>query len=266
MLIDKKLYQQYFEKDKKDNYINLDLGIFNHFKFMVDTGLIKQNSHRTFAFAYNWLVSYLWKYSKYTNQEINTQDIKTILGVSPQEKRVNYLIKKDGVLDKVGYTETTRDFPISTDLTGDDGIKITQLSDIDKLLADIYLKKYNSRYTCKKPLLQYHREGKEGLMYSKDDTIPISVFEFTRCVLCSEIGVDGFMIYCYLKYRSKMLGYAPVTVFNNEIVDAVGFKERKIRELIQNLELAGMIEVNRKVSKKNGAFVKSNTYKIIHKG
>lgn len=266
MLIDKKLYQQYFEKDKKDNYINLDLGIFNHFKLMTDTGAIKNNSHRTFAFAYNWLVSYLWKYSKYGIQEINTQDIKSILGVSPQEQRVNYLIKKDGVLDKVGYTETTRDFPISTDLTGDDGIKITQLSDMDEFLSKMFLKQYSKRYTCKKPLLQYQREGKKGLMYSKDDTIPISIFEFTRCVLCSEIGVDGFMIYCYLKYRSKMFGYAPVTVFNNEIVDAIGFKERKIRTLVHNLELAGMIKVERKTTYKDGAFTKNNTYEIIHKG
>ncbi|MFJ3387923.1 MULTISPECIES: hypothetical protein [unclassified Lysinibacillus] len=64
------------------------------------------------------------------------------------------------------------------------------------------------------------------------------------------------MIYCYLKYRSKMFGYAPATVFNNEIIDVVGFKERRIRALIQNLELAGLIEVDRKVSKKDGSFAK----------
>ncbi|MFJ8087827.1 hypothetical protein ACIQ7N_06435 [Lysinibacillus sp. NPDC095746] len=58
-------------------------------------------------------------------------------------------------------------------------------------------------------------------MFSTDDTLPISVFEFARSVLCDEIGVDWFMIYSYLKYRSKMFGYAPATVFNNEIIDVV---------------------------------------------
>jgi hypothetical protein len=53
---------------------------------------------------------------------------------------VDYLIKKDGVLDKVGYMETTSDFPIYIDLAGEEGIKIIQLS--DQMLMNSFLRDF----------------------------------------------------------------------------------------------------------------------------
>ena len=265
MLIDKDLYNNFFKKDNRDNFINVDINSFELFNELQASGKLKGTRHKTFAFSYYWLVSYLWKYSKYGYREINAQDIKRILGVNPTEKRLDYIIKKKGVLDSVGLTETTRDFPINTTMS-EEGIKVTTLSSLDEEIAQDFSKRYGSRYVCKKPLLQYERDGKVGLMFSKDDTLSISVFEFTRCVLCPEIGFDGFYVYAYLKYRIKMLGNQGVNIYYAELERQIGYKHRRVRSLIQNLVLAGLIDVKTEMKHEEGKIVQNNTYNTIYKG
>lgn len=266
MLIDKDLFNNFFKKDDRDNFINLDINTFELFDDLLVKGKLKGNRHKTFAFAYYWLVSYLWKYSKYGYREITTQDIKRILGVSEVEKRMDYIIKKRGLLDSVGLTETTRDFPINTTFKELEGIKVTTLSDLDDGLAQEFLGKHSGRYVCKKPLLQYERNGKVGLMYSRDDVFTISIFEFTRCVLCPEIGFDGFYIYAYLKYRTKMLGNTGVNIYYSELESKIGYKHRRIRTLIQNLVLAGLIDIKQEIGHEGGKIAKNNTYSTIYRG
>lgn len=259
MLIDKDLYEQFFAEDNKNNFINIDIDTFELFNELLATGELKNNRHKTFAFAYYCLVSYLWKYSKYEKQEINTKDLKRLLLVSPSEKRFDYIIKKNGLLDSIELTETTKDFPINTSFNELGEINVTTLSMIESDLAKSFLNQYNSRYTCKKPLLQYKRDDKAGLMFSKDDVLSISVFELTRILLCPEIGFDGFYVYAYLKYRSKMLANQHVNIYYAELERQIGYKKRRIRELIRNLRKVGMIEVvaefehddNHKISRKN---------------
>lgn len=266
MLIDKDLFNSFFKKDNRDNFVNIDVNTFEFFNGLLESGKLKGNRHKTFAFSYYWLVSYLWKYSKYGYREINTQDIKRILGINPTEKRMDYITKKKGLLDSVGLTETTRDFPINTSFDDNGEIIVTTLSNLNKDVAQDFLKKHSARYVCKKPLLQYKREGKAGLMYSRDDVVSISIFEFTRCVLCPEIGFDGFYVYAYLKYRVKMLGNTGVNIYYSELENQIGYKHRRIRTLIQNLVLAGLVEVKQELEYDNGKLSKSNTYDIIYKG
>lgn len=267
MLINKDLYEKFFKTDSKDNFINVDINTFGLFDELLESGKLKTNRHRTFAFAYYCLVSYLWKYSKYGDMEINTQDIKTILGIHSTEKRMDYIIKKNGLLDSIGLTETTRDFPISTTIYAEgEGILVTTLSDIEDGLAKDFLKNSGRRYTCKKPLLQYEREDNVGLMFSKDNVLSISLYEFTRCVLCPDIGFDGLYVYAYLKFRTKMLGNKALKIFYAELENRIGYKYKYLHTLIENLKLAGMITINTRFKVENGKVSRHNSYNIINNG
>lgn len=261
MLIDRELFDKFFKGDNKSNFINIDINTFDEFNKLLAEGDIKNNRHKTFAFSYYCLVSYLWKYSKYGLQEINTQDIKRILQVNPSEKRMDYLIKKGGILDLFGFTETTRDFPISTTFDEHNMIIVKTLKDIREDLAKSFLEQYNNRYTCKKPLLQYNRGSKVGLMFSKDDVVPVSVFELTRTLLCPEIGFDGFYVYVYIKYRCKIT-YENPTIFYTELEKNIGYEKRRIRELISNLESVGMLEVDSRYDRNEKRISRKNSYKI----
>lgn len=263
MLIDKELFDKFFKVDNKNNFINIDIDTFELFNELLATGEIKNNRHKTFAFGYYCLVSYLWKYSKYGEQEINTQDLKRLMLIIPTEKRFDYLIKKGGVLDSMGLTETTKDFPISTSFNELNQIEVTTLSMVDKDMAKDWLQQYGKRYTCKKPLPQYDRGDKVGLMFSKDDVLSLSVFEITRILLCNELGFDGLFVYAYLKYRNKMLGGNGVTMYYSELEKQIGYKQRRIRELISNLVSVDLLQIEAEFSHENNKVSRTNTYKII---
>ena len=182
--------------------------------------------------------------------------------MNPSEKRLDYLIKKGGILDLFGFTETTRDFPTATIFDERNMITVKTLKDMREDLAKSFLEQYNNRYTCKKPLLQYSRGNKVGLMFSKDDVIPISVFELTRTLLCPEISFDGFYVYVYIKYRCKMIGYESLNIFYVELERNIGYEKRRIRELINNLESAGMLKVESEYDHSEKRISRKNTYKI----
>ena len=198
-----------------------------------------------------------------SEQEINTQDLKRLMLIIPTEKRFDYLIKKGGVLDSAGLTETTKSFPINTTFNELNQIEVTTLDMIEKDMAKAWLQQYGKRYTCKKPLLQYDRIDKVGLMYSKDDVLSLSMFEITRILLCSELGFDGLFVYAYLKYRNKMLGGQGVTIYYTELENQIGYKKRRIRELINNLVSVKLLEVEAEYSHEENKVSRKNTYKII---
>lgn len=264
VLVDKELFEKFFKDDNRANFINLDINTFDVLNKLMAEGQLKNNRHKTFAFSYYWLVSYLWKYSKYGSIKIDTQDIKTILGIA-NEKRMDYIIKKNGLMDSVGLTETTRNFPICTSFDDYGVINVSTLSDFDEEDAKYFLSLFNSRYTCKKPLLQYERNGKAGMMFSRDDVFSISILEFTRCVLCPEIGFDGFYIYAYLKFREKMLGGSAVKICYTKLESEIGYKHRKIRTLIQNLVSANMIQIVHQEKKEGEDYrlARINSYKTV---
>lgn len=261
LLIDKEKFDTHFRKDDKKNFVNFDIDIFNELNNMSDVGFFKVNKNKIFTFGYIWLVSYLWKYSKYGENKYDVGTIKSILGSSAEDKRLDYLVKRNGVLDKQGYTEPSRDFPITTSFEGD-VVVITTVNDIGENEKKDYLKNYGNRYFCKKPLKQYGRNGKPGLMFSRDDTFSLTVSEFTRTVLCREIGVDGFYLYAYIKLKLKITNSSKVLIWFTELKEVTGFCDKTIRKYINSLQAAGMISKETVVGKSIDGHIKTSYYSI----
>ncbi|MGE8033883.1 hypothetical protein [Lysinibacillus sp. NPDC093692] len=51
MLIEKVLFNNFFKKDNKDNFINLDINTFELFGELLAAGKLKGNRHMKFAFS-----------------------------------------------------------------------------------------------------------------------------------------------------------------------------------------------------------------------
>lgn len=86
--------------------------IFIDMKDWLASGKIKSPQHQPFVYSYYWYVSYLWNSAKYAEVDITQSSIKETLGYNHRDKRLNYIIKEDGLLDEMGYTYCTRDYPI----------------------------------------------------------------------------------------------------------------------------------------------------------
>ena len=70
-------------------------------------------NHMAFAFSYFYLITYLYRECKFDYiRPLSTKDLKRMLGYGETNKRLDYIIKKGGVLDQMGYTETTFDYPV----------------------------------------------------------------------------------------------------------------------------------------------------------
>src|SRR5690606_30679987 len=73
-----------------------------------------------------------WRYGLYLEKKIGQPEIKSILNYSPNEKRLNYIIKRKGLLNAEGYTSPTSNYPVSWELKKSEGLKFTMLYDFNE--------------------------------------------------------------------------------------------------------------------------------------
>lgn len=70
---------------------------------IIKTETITSSPQKVFAYCYLGLISYLDINNKYESNNIKVQDIKRYLGYSEMNKKVDYIIKKNGVLEELGF-------------------------------------------------------------------------------------------------------------------------------------------------------------------
>lgn len=120
------------------------------------TGTVSQ---RAFAYCYLGIVSYLLINSKYSKHTITVMDIKGFLGYSEINKKIDYIIKKNGVLYKLGY--------------------LTDEKNIFNLNAN----------RIRVPII----------LDEMDDCHTFNLKLFFDCMDNEELGINGFVIANYLK-------------------------------------------------------------------
>jgi len=213
------------------------------------TDLLKRGFNETtanpisFAFAFYYLSCYLYRECKYADG-IDTKVMKKILGYHENYKGVDYIIKKDGVLDKLGYTETTTNYPIHWRLIdGYTGPFFTTLSDLsieERKLYNVVARR------IKVPVKALHRtpdskgEDWDGTFYWVENTtmIPFEVFMF--CMGNDDLGIKAFYLYSYILYKSNYFGGSFNEAFP-ALSDSTGFSSATLTRTLKELEGYGMI-------------------------
>jgi hypothetical protein len=183
---------------------------------------ISNTPHKAFAYSYYYLISWLYRYTKHLSIKggVKSSKIKQILGYKPDYRTANSITKKNGILDKMGYTETTRDFPTHYEFVDGqlDFTLVTQLDNKDdpiytysfsneKIFRDLVPKNFTIKYPIKAFEREIDEDGNiewEGTFYEFDNThcIPFEIFKY--CMLNENVGCTGFYLYCYLKYQNDM--------------------------------------------------------------
>lgn len=197
--------RKYLQVNEHQDKIYIPNEIFNDLRMLHDKG----SSHVAFAYSYYYLISWLYRYAKYGELSIDVKMIKQVLGYSPENKKVNYLIKKNGILDEIGYTYTDTDYPLSWDFNNGD-INFMMLSDMDEEVKNLLIKQKGKNYKIKVPVKGLWRSVDsekenlwDGTFYEIDYTHEMSFDVFMKCMENNELGVSGFYLYGYLKYRCQ---------------------------------------------------------------
>jgi hypothetical protein len=248
---------QYYEKENK---VFMPNEIFNDLKPLHSKG----SSHVAFAYSFYYLISWLFRYCKYDKVNADMGFIKQALGYNKDYKKLNYLTKKNGLLDEMGYTLTSTDYPIAWDM--EDGLEFAYLSELDsdsqKLLRNARGRNFKIKYPVK-GLWRSEESADEGLLdgtfFEVDQThmIPFEVF-----IYCMEngLGVTGFYLYSYLSYRCQWF-----EEFNSSVErlgEDIGISVKTTERVITRLIGSGLVDYKVNECKKiDGKFMrKANTY------
>lgn len=242
--------------DKYESKLALPNSIFKDLLQLVKDKKLK-TAHVGFAYSYIYLETFLYRYAKYSNYVPRVSGIKGILGYNGGVKGLDYIIKRNGLLEQEKILTTTSDFPIDArfedSFDGTNGLTITTLS----MLGDdeySYSEQFresrgiNRNQTCKYPVFGFYTDKEpmesgvySGTFYHSENTHIIDFKVFNYCMANEELGVNGFYLFAYLKHKNDIFkdGYnATAKRLSNE----TGLTERTIKRYLDALRAYRVIE------------------------
>ena len=230
--------QELLHYNNKESKIFMPNEIFDDLQKEIEDG-----THISFSYSYIYLCTWLYRHAKHFNPSIYDNNIiKQILGYDKSNRTLNYLIKKNGLLDEIGYLESVRDFPISWELV-DGEISFDMYSDYPEFPA-----KMSNRFFLKKPVFAFERVDlddsdyiMEGTFYNITNThmIPFEVFLF--CMSKKELGVSAFYLYSYLQHKCDT-NYGKYTVSLHSISEQVKMSLTTTKKYISLLKGYKMVD------------------------
>lgn len=209
---------------------------------------IETNPHVAFAYSYYYLISWLYKTVKYAEDlpiEINTKTIKKLLGYNQNYKPINYIIKKNGVLEQINYIKNEWDYPVQF-YKEDEQLQFTTISDVDDYEYETIHKNRRTDYEIKYPIKHFYRNTednkKTGIFYDTANTHVVPFEAFMHCMSSKNLGTTGFYLYAYLKYKNQLYrgGY---DASRTKLAEETGISRRALTNYLNALRAYNMIEV-----------------------
>lgn len=182
----------------------------------------KKAPHLAFAYTYLYLITWLYRYAKYGVmglEDITKSSIFKMMGISETSKEYDYIIKKGGVLDRLGLTATLSytKAPIGwcTNKEERHGFpEFTYFYELEDISKQIILNgQTTKRRQIKEPLLAtgfrnpFNEEGCEedynGTFYEegKQYTHQVGFDVFMECMTNPKLGFVSFYLYAFIKTR-----------------------------------------------------------------
>ncbi|MCC3645831.1 hypothetical protein JGK52_03915 [Cytobacillus oceanisediminis] len=210
-------------------------------------GAIKNSPHLAFAYSYLFIITWLYRYAKHMSRDglIDNGKIKEILGYNSMTKGLDYIIKKNGLLDKLGYTITSKDFPIAWTFNQFEGLEFLMYSEQKELLEVWELpRKYSIKYPVKafeRTLDEAGNIEQEGTFFEVENThmIPFEVFMY--CMDNKDIGTIGFYLYSYIKRMNDFYADGWDISIENMVLET-GIAEKTLLRYLDKLKKFNLIQ------------------------
>lgn len=244
----------------------------------------KSPSHVAYAYSYVYLAHYMYRYCKYYLpyiegvgvKNIDEAMIKQVLGASATSKTYDYITKKGGVLDKLGYLRKDKDKP--TDfvyLKYYDPIKKKEVNEgisyfvMESNYPEVYGNQKNRKINY--PVKAFYRaswaedeEYQNGTFWEIENTHNIDFDIFMYCMSDAELGVVGFYLYSWMKYMNDRFG-GSFDCSRKRFMLLTELSLDIIKAQLKYLEERNMITNDHKpfcVDKQDWQITKANTYTI----
>jgi len=215
---------------------------------------IDNASHIAFAYSYIYFITWLYRYAKYgmVNELIDQKFIKKVLGYNENYKKLDYLIKQNGILEQMGYIRTEKDFPIAYSYDEIDGLQFQYIDDFKEFTAYIKVLNVPKNFKIKFPVKAFYRypndeemqkeydEGYEdGTFFYVDRTHLVPFEAFIFCMTNEDLRCTGFYLYAFLRCMNQI--YDGYRVPLETLEEKTAIKGRTLDKYLDSLKKYNMI-------------------------
>lgn len=234
------------------------------FRDLTEDNQISTNN-LVFLYTYYCMISYLFRYCKYSQGKIfNNEDIKEMLGYKRKYSGVDYLIKKGGVLDQLGYTNTIRDFPLKYIFDASEKrLEFEMYSELDKETMEVLNMPRN--FSIKQPVKAFYKDVEskiegivDGTFFEIENTHEFNINKYIQFIE-DGLGLIEFFVYQFLKHKCDIhkMGY---NATYEQIEAEINIPVRTLMRTNLELEKFRYVQIIRDVPR--GKETLPNTYRI----
>lgn len=230
---------------KGKTYVDIQMPneIFEDFK----NELFQNFNHKCFAYSFYYLINFMYRNTIYGFKDVSSYSLENVAKVFVgNHRKVYYITKSGGVLDSIGYTETTNDYPIFMSIDND----IIDFTTIKMLETKT---NHSPNLMIKLPVKSFYRydfEDLHGTYYSFQNTHLVKVNRFMDIISNKNLGHVGLFIYSYLKMMCDKFE-AGYKISNEELSEVVGCSERTLTKYTTLLEKHDFIKSTRHIIQKS---------------
>ena len=235
--------EQLLQFNEHESKIFMPNEIFSDLQKNIDNA-----SHIAFAYSYIYFITWLYRYAKYgtANELIDQKFIKRILGYNENYKKLDYLIKQNGILEQMDYIRTEKDFPIAYSYDEIDGLQFQYVDDFKEYTEYIKALNVPKNFKIKFPVKAFYRDKESEEDYYEDGTffyvdkthlVPFEAFIF--CMTNEDLGCTGFYLYAFLRCMNQIYGGYRVSLETLEEKTAI--KGRTLDKYLDSLKKYNMI-------------------------
>ena len=235
-------FLDYFQWNKQDVNPNIPNEIFDD---LINSS-IKSFRHRAFAYSFYYLCSCLYYNAKYgTIPLYNLYSLQLIEMLYGNRKPINYITKRNGVLDQMGYTASENDFPITCNTENGFLMDFSMYSDLPKEQRDQMNVPRN--FICKRPVKAFYRNPHDvyytGTFFEFEKTHRIDFRIFIKCIADSRYGFEDFYVYAFLFVFEQFINSKSI-VYKNYIASSLNLSMRTLNRILSNLTKLNLIKIN----------------------
>jgi len=249
-------FQWNVEKDLNPNLPN------EIFKDITDSE-IRSFRHRAFSYSIYYLISALYLNAKYGYVLLSKLFSLTLINLLYGDRKpINYITKRSGILDQLGYTTSENNFPIEVNIEDNALIDFIMYQDLPQHVKEEM--NVPANFICKKPIKGFYRNPKDtyytGTFFEFEKTHRIDFTIFARCVTAYKFGFELFYVFAFLFTFEQFINSKP-NVYRSYIALSLNVSPKTLNRILTNLEKMKLI----KIDESNGFRYKTRKTPIIKK-
>lgn len=231
----------------------------------------KSGKSYCYAFTYYYLQTWLYMYCKYEIIQINFKSpmakvIKSMIGVSPNNKTFDFITREGGILDKYKLTKTIpyKQCPVKRHVSDDGEVSFTFEKDYYSGIKSYGFGNQSRNTKVKEPLLSTKERVIDGEIYDgsysdKRMTFMTDFEVFIYCIENEDIGFIGFTLYMFMMNNKNKYGKKfGITI--DRICETTKLSDREVYRRLSSLEKRKMIVIER--SKNDNGKNNTNVYSL----